>query len=180
MTVEYVHSYHTRDKTAWPDGPWQNEIDKAQWVDEETGLDCLIVRNRVGGLCGYVGVGPEHPWYGKDYSTCTLDEHCVDEDGYPTIWCSHTPEGQVSVHGGLTYSDFCMTNAPESEGICHIPLEGRPENIYWLGFDCVHFGDRMPTLPNEYTTGAERYRTEEYVQEQCASLAKQLAEVESL
>jgi hypothetical protein len=32
--------------------------------------------------CGYIGVPPEHPWYGKSYN-----------------------ELEVSIHGGLTYSE---------------------------------------------------------------------------
>lgn len=52
---------------------WDNEPDRKHWIDADTGLDCLIVRNGLGGkgaLCGYVGVPKGHPWYGKDYSDC--------------------------------------------------------------------------------------------------------------
>lgn len=62
----------------FPAGPWQDEPDKAQWVDEATNLDCLMVRNPMGALCGYVGVPREHPWYGKGYSECT--EGCGNSD----------------------------------------------------------------------------------------------------
>lgn len=54
----------------WVDGPWRDEPDKVIWTDPETGLDCMILRNRMGTLCGYVGIPKEHPWYGIDYSGC--------------------------------------------------------------------------------------------------------------
>ena len=54
----------------WVDGPWRDEPDKVIWTDPETGLDCMILRNRTGVLCGYVGVPSTHPWYGVDYSGC--------------------------------------------------------------------------------------------------------------
>lgn len=43
--------YRTIDKTGWPIGQWTNEPDKVQWIDEATGLDCLIVRHRG---CGHL------------------------------------------------------------------------------------------------------------------------------
>ena len=44
--------YRTIDKSQWGEGPWQDEPDKIQWQDEETGLPCLIVRGHMGFLCG--------------------------------------------------------------------------------------------------------------------------------
>lgn len=156
-------------------GPWMDEPDKAQWIDTVTGLDCLIVRNHMGGLCGYVGVQPGHPWHGKQY----------DELGE---W----PE----VHGGLTYSDFCMEGAEDGPGVCHIPEPGRPANVWWLGFDCGHFMDFMPGMEEfkgetlksleDVETLLVRearspykpvYRTFEYVKGECAGLAGQVAAV---
>lgn len=54
----------------WLDGPWRYEPDKVTWVDESTGLDCMIIRNPLGTLCGYVGVPPSHPYYKINYSGC--------------------------------------------------------------------------------------------------------------
>ena len=55
-----MKTFKTKDKTNWPSrGPWDNEPDKAQWIDEASGYDCLIVRGGGGALCGYVGV-PEY------------------------------------------------------------------------------------------------------------------------
>lgn len=105
------------DKSKWGDGPWVNEPDKKQWQDEETGLPCLIHRNRLGALCGYVGVPAGHPWFEKDFL-----------DIYP------------EVHGGLTYSGFCAAH------ICHVVEDGEDDHVWWLGFDCAHGYDLCPNV----------------------------------
>lgn len=91
---------------------------KKHWIDPATDMDCLIVENGMGFLCGYVAVTEGHPAFQKDYN---------DVD--------------VNVHGGLTYADFCQENGK----ICHVPLPGRPHKVWWLGFDCAHGWD-IPRL----------------------------------
>lgn len=152
-------------------GPWDDEPDKAQWIDEATGLDCLIVRGPVGALCGYVGVPPEHPWHGKGYGGC-LNADCTEE----FCW-SHSPEAAISVHGGLTFSDSCQEGAEDGPGICHVPEPGRPANVWWFGFDCAHAFDLAPLMIQYGPNPGDVYRHFEYVQRECADLAKQLAEV---
>lgn len=107
-------------KRAWGPGPWQDEPDKAQWIDPATGLDCLIVRNHMGSLCGYVGVPPGHIFHGADYEI-----------------------PGVEIHGGLTFAGACHPDHDE-RSICHIPAPGRPDNVHWFGFDCAHSFDLMP------------------------------------
>jgi hypothetical protein len=160
MTIIADREYRTMDKTGWGDGPWNDEADKLQWVDEATGLDCLIVRNHSGALCGYVGVSPSHPLHGKRYD-----------------------DADVEVHGGLTFADRCDDDAPEDRGICHVPAPGRPKDVWWFGFDCHHFMDfgpgmaareaalGMPPIPSSL---GESYKTIGYVQRECARLAEQL------
>jgi hypothetical protein len=159
--------YTTTDKSEWGPGEWQDEPDKVQWVDEATGLDCLIVRGPGGALCGYVGITEGHPWFGIDYSGCTLPEPC----GEP--YCSHYPD--VDVHGGLTFADFCHEGPDPSRGICHVPFEGRPERVWWFGFDCAHSGDVTPKWSREWGEWGASYKTERYVRGWCANLASQLA-----
>lgn len=76
------------DRTGWPSGAWDGEPDKLLW--KHKGFDCMVVRNGLGALCGYVGVQEGHPWFGQDYDNVKAD-----------------------AHGGLTYSDFCQGH------ICH-------------------------------------------------------------
>lgn len=148
-------------------GPWTTEPDKAQWVDPDTGLDCLIVRNRGGALCGYVGVPVEHPAFGQDYN---------DVD--------------VHVHGGLTYADTCQQEGEAGEpsgGICHVPLPGRPHEIYWLGFDCAHAWDLSPGMrdwerehmPQHLLDHKSQdvYRDLGYVVCEITALARQLSQI---
>lgn len=166
--------YTTIDKAGWGDGPWHDEPDKVQWVDEATGLDCLIVRNRLGALCGYVGVPSGHPAHGQDYDKVRVNQRDPDDE-----W-SDWPD----VHGGLTYAASCDEGAPEDRGICHVPLEGRPVDVWWLGFDCAHSGDIVPGMDATSRAlghpplrcGDERYCTVEYVRRECESLAHQLVQ----
>jgi hypothetical protein len=138
------------DKASWGTGPWQDEPDRLEW--KHVGLNCLIVRQHLGVLCGYVGVPTEHPAYGQDYG---------DVD--------------VSVHGGLTYSEICQ--GP----ICHVPQSGETEQIWWLGFDCAHAWDLVPSLAKQSPVLASigTYRTIEFVTEQVNRLAEQLAAMTS-
>jgi hypothetical protein len=137
-----------------PHGPWDEEADKVHWIDPATDLDCLIVRNRAGALCGYVGIGPSHPCYKIPYEDVSL------------------PDG---VHGGLTYSDLCQENGK----ICHLPFPGREEHVWWLGFDCAHSCDLIPAYLHDplfsFTKGP--YRDLDYVKRECESLARQLKDL---
>ena len=98
------------------------------WIDDATGLDCMIVRNHWGAWCGYVGVPPGHPAHGKNY------------DEAPN----------VSVHGGLTFAGMCDETEDPAFGICHVPAPGRPGDVYWLGFDCGHAWDIQPEMAADY------------------------------
>ena len=139
--------YKTHDRTRWVEGEWDNEPDKIQWQDPITKFPCLIVRNGAGAWCGYVGVPQGHPAYEIDYDV-------ID----------------VEVHGDLTYSDKCQER-PKEKSVCHIPGAGETDDVWWLGFDCMHAWDDYPTMPPEYG-GA--YRNQEYVIQQVISLATQL------
>jgi len=106
------------NRTGWGPGPWDSEENRYEW--RSGGYPCLIVRAPLtGALCGYVGVPPGHPWYGKHYGEL--------ED--------------VSIHGGLTYAETGCHG-----GICHVPQAGESDEVHWLGFDCSHFQDIMPQM----------------------------------
>lgn len=181
-------------------GPWDDEPDKIQWVDPTTDLDCLMVRNMMGNWCGYVGVPSTHPAYGVGYSECLLGADCTEEYCY-----EHSLSSQMDVHGGLTFADKCSGESEDggpSAGICHVPLDGRPHDIWWQGFDCGHAMDfspgmysmEMATMPDilrkygkdkpyvheeamkaEDDWSAEKYRDMAYVRAECSGLAAQLA-----
>lgn len=116
------------------------------------GLNCLIVRNAF------------------------LFNWC----GYVGVPRSHAAYGKdyhelhLDVHGGLTYSEECRGV------ICHVI--DKKDNLYWLGFDCGHFGDFVPYLyarkkdPSFIKNGYRIiYRNFEYVKRETEHLANQLA-----
>lgn len=158
-----INGVWTVDRSTWAPGPWDSESDREQWKTE-AGFPGLIVRNNLGGLCGYVAVPPGHPAHGKEYD---------DVD--------------VRVHGGLTFAKPCFEEGP----ICHVPEPGEPDNVWWLGFDCVHGGDRHPALSKRECMSPgmreiedriaarggrqDVYRDMAYVRAEVESLAKQLA-----
>jgi len=145
--------YRTIDKSAWPRGEWDDEPDKKQWQDKETGFACLIVRNSSSGaLCGYVGVPEGHRFFEKGYDDVDVD-----------------------VHGGLTFANHCAKTDDETRYVCHVPEAGDPDNIWWLGFDCNHAWDLAPGYEHRHSYGDEHYRDIEYVEHQIAKLASQLA-----
>ena len=166
------------DKSTWGDGPWQSEPDRLEW--EHAGLPCLAVRNlRFGFWCGYAAVPLGHPLHGKRYDDVDVD-----------------------VHGGLTYANACEGH------ICHVPKPGQPDDVWWFGFDCGHFGDYAPGIaatlrqvdPDRRTYDHARavasadampdnlrhigvieiFRTLDYVQAETNRLAEQLAEFRSV
>lgn len=118
---------YCKDKDQWGDGPWQTEPDRVQWQDEETGYWCLIRRNwRIGQLCGYVAIPPDHPYFQKRDSENTesssdvymklthelLNKYGgygnVPEGEWPDVLEKH-PDYQeelhhLNVHGGVTYT----------------------------------------------------------------------------
>lgn len=159
-----ARTWTTIDKTGWGDGPWNDEPDKEQWTDETTGYACLLKRNKLGALCGYVGIPPGHPWYQISYDDVRVGQDSPD------------------VHGGLTYSDQCQ-EGPVGETICHVPGPGEPEPLWWLGFDCAHAFDLSPGMrAHERELGLSYYhhiyRDIGYVKTECASLAAQAKSVE--
>lgn len=151
-------------REGWRSGPWDDDPDKVQWKDEATGLPCLAKRHASSGhWCGYVGVDPSHPWYGKCYSDL--------------------PDYGPDVHGGLTFADECQEGPPE-QTVCHIPEPGEPEHLWWFGFDCHHAWDLSPQdeVSSEkygYSLRGGTYKPLQFVKNQCAKLAAQVAAARS-
>lgn len=100
----------------------KSEWGPGPWQDEPDrvefkhhGFPCLLRRAPSGGWCGYVAVAPGHPWHGI--------EPRYDE---------------AEVHGGVSFTGAC------SGEICHVPEPGEPDDVWWIGFDCNHYGDVGP------------------------------------
>lgn len=165
-TIFEERTFVYADKSNWPAGPWQNEVDRIQWVDSATGLDCLLTRNPdFGYLCGYVGVPPESPLSGI---------------GYGTLYGTNLQNEDVLE---ITFGDFCAPHEiEEGPGVCHTAYPGRPERVYWFGFHCGNLHDLSPGLSersNLVLPGAE-YRDVAFVRENVAKLAHALARLGAL
>jgi hypothetical protein len=164
------------------DGPWIGEADKLSWVDDETGFECIMLRETGDGyLSGFVGVPCGHPLWGWNHEAIPTDLG-------------------IDVHGGLTYSRICDEGpeptrriAVEARRICHVPrvpyqfepishaTDHRPEDahVWWFGFDCNHLYDVIPgeTRHGLRFLGAEtgaKYRDDGYVVREVINLARQL------
>lgn len=149
------------DKTGWGPGPWASEPDRIEW--RYRGFPCLIVRNKFGALCGYVGLSPEHRHHGKHYDAIDCD-----------------------VHGGLTFAATC--DPTPGAKICHKPQPGEPGDVWWIGFDCNHTFDVAPGMDALRRDWSERlnlpalllqnelYRNVVYVQAEVERLADQMVQ----
>lgn len=196
------------DKSGWSRGEWLSEPDKLQWVDADTGLDCLIVRGPIGALCGYVAVKPGHPWHGVEYNWCSLatakprgvresdktEKHTLYSDDPKSYYrrhlitkrecdaeygmCGHRPDSRIDVHGGLTFSGACQETNDPGRHVCHVSRDGQP--VWWFGFDCAHLGDVCPDRGGVRLSFYEDgwYKDIGYVRRECAKLAAQLVAVQ--
>lgn len=167
-------------------GPWDDEADKVAWVDEQTGLGCIMLRQKNGTLSGYVGVGPDHPLFG------------FSADAVPVDIAN-------SVHGGVTYGRECEVNrfaqeeygAPRKERytVCHTTMtrivrnyrtvqttkdEFEHEDLWWLGFDTDHVGDLVPNRFNLNPRKGDVYRDQAYVYNECIAFARRLHAIAGL
>lgn len=187
-------SWTNIDKTGWGYGPWMNERDKIQWVDDATDLDCLMVRvPDTGHWCGYVGVAEGHPFFEKEYGAKVKQpewyaETKCDQLSPMQLFCAagmyESGEARIeyllNCHGGITFTDFCREVVEEGRGICHVPAPGRPDKVWWFGFDCLHAWDIAPKRAAEerergYGPSHDSfYRDEPYVKSQVTKLAAQL------
>lgn len=153
------------------DGPWRGEYEKISWVDQATGLNCIILRQRDGTLSGYVGVEIAHPLFGYAH------EAVPDALG-------------LHIHGGLTYASRCEAKVPEPISVCHTP--SRPakkpqlnlahrsidEDVWWFGFDTNHETDLVPMGQNRaLRESGQTYRDQHFVYRECVRLAAGLAAI---
>lgn len=135
-------------------GPWANEPDRMEF--EFAGFPCLIIRHMMlGHLCGYVGVPKGHPWYGVDYMDLSYD-HDID------------------VHGGLTFGSY-GDSEEVSENHYYKPSHYKGNHLYWIGFDCNHYGDLAPYM-YELELLIGNYRDIDYVRREVQKLALQAKE----
>lgn len=161
------------------------------------GYRCVVIFGDMGHRCGYVGIKPGHPLYKKEFTDyldilkSELDGEEIGNRGImPIFFAAFDDDDRIrmdvyfNVHGGLTYSG-------DNNGT--YPVES---NLWWLGFDCGHYGDAKDLdLVEKYWGNIERIqrrleiereyrydldfpvRSKEYVEEECRSLVDQIIEL---
>ena len=182
-TITALQIYHNPERRPSGEGPWNDEADKVSWVDEETGLGCIMLRQTDGTISGYVGVGPDHPLFG------------YEADAVP-VGISGT------VHGGVTYGRECEVNRFERRAhgkprqerytVCHTTFvrtiqEYRTvrttendfdhEDLWWFGFDTSHPGDLVPKARHIDRHDGDVYRDQGFVYTNCIALAGKLKDL---
>jgi hypothetical protein len=164
-----------REARPLPPGEWETEPNVLEFT--HLGFECAVLRMLWSGqLNGYIGIGPSHPLYGKDYGDSViatsdmLDRQIkIGRDiGWVSAFCADPAEVGKPVrldlllhcHGGLTYS-----------------RSGEPgNNLWWFGFDTAHLGDLRPNddASRSRLRSEGTYRNLAYVRKECERLAKQL------
>ena len=126
---------------------------------EYKGFPCVVLFQSLGFRTGYVGLPKEHKYYGKDYNEIDISCHC-----------------------GLTYGDYSLHGQDDKD-------------TYWIGFDCGHccdgfdldkmkeyFGESIESkIMREYhemINKEHKFRTLEYVKENCKGIVDQLTQKE--
>jgi hypothetical protein len=98
--------------------------------------------------CGYVEVPKDHALHSVGYCDPAI---CLGGDA---------PECKLGVHGGITYSG-----------------ELDEDGTWWFGFDCAHLNDGLMIGYSLYGFNGGPIRSQEYVEAECESLARQLMEI---
>lgn len=190
------------DKSQWLDGPWRDEPDIAEWVDEGSRLPCLVLRHpQLGSLCGYVGVPPDHPAYGYHYDGITMEdaekrqrrwdammemERDVRAKGLSFEEALHVSYRKISEDGWepqVNDVGECLLHARVHGGLTFAGR--RPDEVedgfWYFGFDCGHAGDltgfSSPIASVMKGLMSGTYRDMAYVKNECASLARFLASI---
>lgn len=156
-----------------------------EWQGILEGNQAVVLFTTRGHRTGYVGVGPDHPFYGKGYNDTvsqkifeTVKDQPYGKRSLISVLLNEDAEDirfdiLFDVHGSITYANANPTYPVEST------------NLWWFGFDCAHFRDATdfeslrkyyPDVyepPNLFVNGGE-IRTLEYCKEECLSLSKQL------
>lgn len=157
---------------------------------EHEGCRCVVIGQRAGHRCGYVGINKTNLLYKSDYGKknkflkmSDLEDESIGKRGLiPLLRMSVdedkecvSPDCYFNVHGGITY-DGGGENSK-------YPVES---NLWWFGFDCAHWGDsndinlmddaHKKIYENDlYFRNNGAIRTKEYCIDECKSFAEQLS-----
>lgn len=166
--------------------PWKLEANYANWIDSDTGYNCIIFREEHDALCAFVCIERPHPFYGRNTKGKSGKNTPIAKDESAALASFRA----IEVHGGISYCEPFLyhTNTTSVVSI----------SSWWIGFNCSHSSDYVPSYleiidlvpPDDDLTATDieelrqsilnndtpesAYRTFSYVEEQCRLLAKQL------
>lgn len=168
-------------ETIWS---WETEPNFRKFLHK--GVRCVVVRHpTLMSLCGYVRV-PRGPLWDVLRRAVRIRPE-ADKSFFKNKRASRRADAssrganhfllrEVQVHGGLTFAGF----NPYFRG-------GRAMRGLWVGFDCAHAGDLIPQLlllpfleKVQHLYQRDTYRDMPFVEDNCRSLADQLAEINNL
>lgn len=183
MRIEKVLISDDIKSIYWGNGPWIGEFDyisdiykdyiyrvirKAVWSDtKKKYLEC-------GYFCGYVKIPSDYPFYKN------ISEFLVNKNGEVEVTSLESPEFELDVHGGITFSEI------------------NESGEFWIGFDCAHSMDIIPSIKHtdhlkemieKFPAHAQQlknspifkksYKNSKFAEEQCKSLIDQLISLKS-
>ena len=161
---------------------------------EYKGYKCVVTFSDMGHRCGYVGIPEGHILYGKHYSDylnipkSEIENEPIGKRGIISLVFSALDDNDnvklelyFDVHGGITYSNKDDTYPIESD-------------LWWLGFDCAHYGDGKDMDLVEKYWGDDPHiqkriefekeyldyypvRSQQYVEDECRSLVDQIEQL---
>ncbi len=145
-----------------------------RWTTK-AGLDAICILQEVGShRCGYVRVDKCHLLHGKGSAdNCPELKEAYDKamngpigkrSPIPLLLAAYSDNDEIrldvlfDIHGGLTFAGKLCKEYDPNQG-------------WWFGFDCAHAGDGF----GPFSDGP--VRSQEYVEQECESLAQQLSEI---
>lgn len=148
---------------------------KRDWLTM-AGLRAVILFVNNSHHCGYVAVPKGHILYGKDYDDVIPELQLLMSETrnlpiknspinvFLASGCAEVQQLQMRmafrVHGGVTYARGELAETNDSD-------------LWWIGFDCAHAGDKTKHSPSRYRDNV--FRDIDYVATECESLANQIS-----
>jgi hypothetical protein len=153
------------------------------WIEGDFPF-AITKHDKLGSLCGYIGVPSSHPWYGKRYDDISAEVHGGLTFSHHQNWGHPAEIAMLEVKieeyakMGPPISDFprrLLVHEQEHAGEDSEYPTKTGQDIWWFGFDCAHAWDLVPGISGISQKGM--YRDEEYVREELRKLAGQAAVV---
>jgi len=163
----------------------------AYWVEGE--FPACIRITGMGTLCGYIGVPPSHPWYGKSYNDVEAECHGgLTYSGHET-WGHPAYISYLESRQSALMEDKVPAGFPSMKPLVSMyerkleeeekekagTSKGFPYetglDVWWIGFDCAHSGDAIPGIESSNEWGV--YRDESYVHNEISGLVQQATQI---